>query len=137
MASILRQQYTVIDKKTGKWRSFAEIMKLTMGRLGKIKNEAERAGLAFKLFGLRGIATFSAFNEAGTADFANLIKNIKRDSVGTAEAMARIKQQSLHGQWLLLCASWVCMAGTNLPVPAISWFYLFLFLIRRLVFLQA
>jgi len=91
----------VTDKKTGKWKSFSKIMLLTMKKLSGIKNEAERAGLAFKLFGLRGISTFSAFNEAGTQDFANLITNIRKQSKGTADEMARIKQQSLHGQWLL------------------------------------
>jgi TP901 family phage tail tape measure protein len=91
----------VTDKKTGKWKSFADILRLTMTRLGKIKNEAVRAGLAFKLFGIRGIATFGAFEAGQGEDFANLITNIKKGSIGTAEAMAKIKQQSLHGQWLL------------------------------------
>lgn len=91
----------VTDKKTGKWKSFSEIMLLTMKKLSGIKNDAERAGLAFKLFGLRGITTFGAFKEAGSEDFANLITNIRKQSKGTAEEMARIKQQSLHGQWLL------------------------------------
>lgn len=91
----------VTDKNTGRWKSLTEILTLTMKKLANVKNDAERAALAFKLFGIRGITTFAAFKEAGVEDFANLMTNIKRDSKGTAEEMARIKRESMHAQWLL------------------------------------
>jgi TP901 family phage tail tape measure protein len=91
----------VLTDTTGRMRRLPEIVARVIGKLKGVKNDAERAALAFKIFGLRGVAGLSAFKEADPAKLAALIKNIGSASVGTAEQMARIKQESLWGQWTL------------------------------------
>lgn len=104
----------VMTLQNGEFRRFPEIIKLTINKLGKIKNKAERAAMAFKIFGIRGIAGFAALEgAAGTKDYAALIDNIRTASKGTAEQMAREKQKSLWGQFQLLKSA---MTGVALEI---------------------
>jgi TP901 family phage tail tape measure protein len=88
--------------KGPKFRRFPEIMAITLKRLAKIKNPVERAGLAFKIFGLRGIAGLTAFEKADPGKLAEMTQNLAKGAKGAAEQMAKIKQQSLWGQFMLL-----------------------------------
>jgi TP901 family phage tail tape measure protein len=86
----------------GKWKPFQEILDLTLKKLAGFKNEATRAGLAFKIFGIRGIATLAAYEDADPEKMTAMLKNFEQGAKGSAKYMAEMKRQSIHGQWLLL-----------------------------------
>lgn len=93
---------SVMTKKGPKFRRFPEILAITLSKLKKIKNPVEQAGLAFKIFGLRGIASLAAFQKADPDKLVEMTQKLRGESKGAAEQMARIKQQSLWGQFTLL-----------------------------------
>jgi TP901 family phage tail tape measure protein len=93
---------SVMTKKGPKFRRFPEIMAITLAKLKKMKNPVERAGIAFKIFGLRGIASLAAFQRADPEKLVEMTKKLEEGSKGAAEQMARIKQENVHGQFILL-----------------------------------
>lgn len=86
---------------TGKMRALPVIINNVITRLGKIKNEADRAKMAFEIFGLRGKAAMDAFAAHKLKDQARLLEDIGKKAAGTASRMARQRLDNLAGDWTL------------------------------------
>jgi TP901 family phage tail tape measure protein len=93
----LRQALTDTN---GKMRAMPVIINNVIGRLGKIKNEADRAKVAFEIFGLRGKAAMDAFAAHKLKDQARLLDDIGKKAAGTAKRMAEQRLDNLAGDWI-------------------------------------
>jgi TP901 family phage tail tape measure protein len=73
-------------------------------RLRKVPSRAKAAGIAAKIFGLRGVAMTKALDLSGTAAdrFNETLSLLRKETGKTAEAMAEIQLKTLTGQVTLL-----------------------------------
>jgi len=87
----------VLTDSSGKMRSMDFVMFKIIDRLKKVKNEANRNRLAFKILGLRGAGAMEALMAAKPERIQKLLKGIRTESKGTAAAMAKMRLDNLAG----------------------------------------
>lgn len=75
-----------------------------IGKLAKIPKLSQRASLAVKIFGVRGVALANALKQGPNqlARFNKTLKDLREESGKTAERMAAIQLNTLTGQFTLL-----------------------------------
>ena len=86
---------------TGKFRPMNEVIGKVIQRLKLVKNDADRAAIAFGIFGVRGMGAMSALRAAKPEHIAKLIGDIGTASKGTAAEMAKTRLDNVAGQWIL------------------------------------
>lgn len=108
-----QQWLEALTDKDGKMKRFPAIMGAAIEKIKGIKNQAEKLAVINKVFGERGQAALTSFQEGSAQDYKALVTDIGVAAKGTADQMAKTRMGSTLMQWQQFTNT-IRVAGINI-----------------------